>query len=104
MALTSWVPHPRHPLREAQPGLGAVPLLRVIPHFDRFVGWMPDLVGRYLARAPEGVTVLGVDEDTALVWADGRWTVQGRQQVWVLTREGRTGSAAGAELDLPAPG
>ena len=55
MSLTSWVPDLRHPLRDADPGLGVVPHLRVIPHFDRFVGWMPDLVGRYLARAPEGV-------------------------------------------------
>lgn len=104
MALTSWVPHPRHPLKPAEPGLGAAPRLRVIPHFDRFVGWMPDLVGRYLARAPEGHTVVGVDEDTALVWDDGRWTARGRQSVWVLTREGRTPYADGEALDLPDPG
>ena len=32
MALTSWVPDLRHPLRETDAGLGIVPSLRVIPH------------------------------------------------------------------------
>ena len=95
MSLTSWVPDIRHPLRTADPGLGVVPTLRVIPHFDRFVSWMPDLVGRYLAKAPAGVTVLGIDEDTALVGEGDAWMVHGRQSVWVLTREGRTPYSAG---------
>lgn len=95
IALTSWVPDIRHPMREAGPGLGVVPQLRVIPHFDRLVAWMPDLVGRYLAEAPAGVSVVGIDEDTALVGEDGTWTVHGRQSVWVLTSEGRTPYAAG---------
>jgi cyanophycinase len=95
MALTSWVPDIRHPMRDPHPGLGVVPQLRVIPHFDRFVGWMPDLVGRYLAKAPAGVTVLGIDEDTALVGDGSAWNVHGRQSVWVLTNEGRIPYRAG---------
>jgi cyanophycinase len=102
MALTSWVPDLRRPSRAAADGLGIVPHLRVIPHFDRFLGWMPDLVGRFLLRAPEGTDVVGIDEDTALIWDDGRWTVRGRQQVWLLRREGRTGFADGATVPLPA--
>lgn len=104
MALTSWVPDVRHPLHDADAGLGVVPRLRVIPHFDRFTSWLPDLVTRYLARSPEDVSVVGLDEDTALVWDDGRWTVRGRQSVWLLDRDGRQGFPAGAELDLPALG
>ena len=100
IALTGWVPDIRHPLRDPDPGLGAFPDLRVIPHFDRFVGWMPDLVGRYLAKAPEGVTVLGIDEDTAMVSDGGAWVVHGRQSVWVLTREGRTPYAAGEQVPV----
>ena len=102
MSLTGWVPDLRHPMRDADPGLGVVPGLRVIPHFDRFSAWMPDLVTRYLARSPEDVAVVGVDEDTALVHRDGAWTVQGRQSVWVLTSEGRTGFGAGEVLQLPS--
>ncbi len=101
IALTSWVPDIRHPLRDADPGLGVVPYVRVIPHFDRFLGWMPDLVGRYLAKAPEGVTVLGIDEDTALVREGDGWAVHGRQSVWLLTPDGRTPYPAGSPVPVP---
>ncbi|MBC7373444.1 MAG: Type 1 glutamine amidotransferase-like domain-containing protein [Frankiales bacterium] len=103
MALTSWVPDIRHPLRDADGGLGIVPGLRVIPHFDRFSAWLPDLVTRYLTPSADVVTVVGIDEDTALVWDDGRWVVQGRQSVWLLTPDGRSGHGPGEVLDLPGP-
>jgi cyanophycinase-like exopeptidase len=101
MALTSWVPSLRRPGLDPEQGLGLVPHLRVIPHFDRFERWMPDLAGRYLARAPEGTSVVGIDEETALVWHDGRWTVEGHRQVWVLRTDGRVAHPVGAVLDLP---
>lgn len=104
IALTSWVPDIRHPLSPSRDGLGVVPTLRVIPHFDRFLGWMPDLVDRFLLRAPEGTAVLGIDEDTALVWDDGVWTARGRQAVWLVGRDGREPFRDGAVLDLPDPG
>jgi len=100
MSLTSWVPDLRHPRRDADRGLGVVPRLRVIPHFDRFLGWLPDLVGRYLARSPDDVDVVGIDEDTALVWDDGAWTARGRQSVWVLTTDGRTAYSDGETVPL----
>lgn len=103
MALTSWVPSLRRPGLEPQDGLGLVPQLRVIPHFDRFERWMPDLVGRYLARSPAGTEVVGIDEDTALIWDDGRWTVHGQRQVWLLRTNGRSAHDVGTTLDLPAP-
>ncbi len=103
MALTSWVPDIRHPLRDADGGLGVVPGLRVIPHFDRFTAWLPDLVTRYLTPSPDVVTVVGIDEDTALVWDAGQWVVRGHQSVWLLTPDGRTEHGPGEVLDLPGP-
>ncbi len=103
MSLTSWVPDLRHPARSADPGLGIVPQVRVIPHFDRFPGWIPDLVSRYLMKVPDGTSVVGVDEDTAVLWDGTAWTVHGRQSAWLLTRDGRKGFAAGESVDLPAP-
>ena len=107
MSLTAHVPDIRHPIKGADPGLGVVPGLRVIPHFDRFLGWMPELVGRFLARAPEGTEVVGIDEDTALVWdhpdAPRSWTVHGRQSVWVLRTGGREPFGEGATVALPPP-
>ncbi|MCU1623160.1 MAG: cyanophycinase [Frankiales bacterium] len=97
MALTSWVPDLRHPTRGVDRGLGVVDL-RVIPHFDRISGWMPDLVGRYLTRATG--PVVGIDEDTALVRFDQDWVVHGRQSVWLLTSEGRAEHRAGDVLRI----
>jgi len=37
------------------------------------------------------------------VWQDGRWTVQGRQSVWLLTREGREEFGPGSVVDVPGP-
>ncbi len=102
MSLTSWVPDLRHPGRAVDPGLGVVPRVRVIPHFDRFLAWMPDLVSRYLLRAPAGTAVLGVDEDTAAVWDGAGWIVRGRQSAWLLTRDGREQFSAGQPVPLPA--
>jgi cyanophycinase-like exopeptidase len=104
MALTGQVPDIRHPFREAVPGLGAVPQLSVLPHFDRFAGRLPDVVLTRVSNPPPGVTSVGVDEDTALVggWRDDpdEWEVVGRQSVWVLTPDGREEHPAGSVLRL----
>ena len=100
MALCSTVPDIRHPLRGGEEGLAVVPRLSVIPHFDRMAARMPDFVLNAVTHAGPGVTVVGVDEETALVGGPDDWVVEGRQQVWVLTAQGREGHAAGARLTL----
>jgi cyanophycinase-like exopeptidase len=102
MALTDHVPDLRHPLRPAAPGLAVVPHLRVLPHFDRFAGRLPDVLLTRVVDTPPGVTVVGIDEDTALVGGPTEWDVVGRQSVWVLTGEGRTEHPAGSRLSTPA--
>jgi cyanophycinase-like exopeptidase len=101
MAMSDHVPDLRHPLRTAEQGLGVVPHLRVLPHFDRFAGRVPDLLLTRLVETPSGVTVLGVDEDTALVGGPYDWEVMGRQSVWVLGPDGRTEHPAGSRLHTP---
>ena len=101
MALTGWVPSIRRLTRPADPGLSLLPHLRVIPHFDKMAGWMPDLMTRVLLHAPEGVTVLGIDEDTAVVGGPVEWTVEGRQSVWVLGHGARREVPAGQPLVTP---
>lgn len=103
MAMTGWVPHVRALHRPADPGLGLLPHLRVIPHFDKMLGWAPDLVTRVLLHAPTGVTVLGIDEDTALVGGPYEWRVQGRQSVWTLGHGRRTEHPAGSLVSTPGP-
>lgn len=98
MALTSWVPSLRDPRQGPTDGLGLLPHLRVIPHFDAFAARAPDLLARLLLPDDPTVTVVGVDEDTALVGGPRDWTVQGRQSVWRLTRDGREQIPAGTAI------
>ena len=103
MAMGGRVAPIRTPWRSAPPGLGLVPGVEVLPHFDRFAGRMPDRLLDWLASAPDDVTVVGVDEDTATVWDGSGWTVRGRQSAWLLHREGREGFADGQPIPLPPP-
>lgn len=98
MALTSWVPSLRHPREGGTEGLGLLPHVRVIPHFDAFAARIPDLVTRFILPHEQGVTLLGIDEETALVGGISDWEVQGRQSVWQLTGEGRIEYPTGSSL------
>ena len=112
MAMSGSVPGIRKPWQDARPGLGVVPGVEVLPHFDKFAGWMPDLLVRRIAGAPAGVQVVGIDEDTALVgglggWpgggpaAGGSWRVSGRQSVWLLGPGRRVEHRPGSTVQLP---
>jgi cyanophycinase len=74
------------------PALGMAPGLAVMPHFDRISGFVgPDTFRAILDSAPAGVTLIGVDEDTALVALLGdasSWRVMGRQTVSVIAADG----------------
>ncbi len=71
------------------PALALLPYLTVIPHFDRLRSFTTAAQLRsMLSTRPDGVTVVGVDEDTALLQVDDRWQVQGRQGVTVFSGEG----------------
>ena len=100
MAMTSWVPSLRNPQETASEGLGWLSHLRVIPHFDYVERVAADALTRFLA-GPGEATLVGIDEETAMV-GDGRhWTVWGRQRVWVITPSGRTPTSAGGSLTTP---
>jgi len=67
------------PIRWA-PALGVLPEIAVIPHYDRFPETLSDI---FALRAPKGIAVLGIDEDTAVVSRDGVFEVQGRTGVTI---------------------
>lgn len=80
--------------------LGVAPGLAVMPHFDRLAGYVgPETFRAIVSSAPAGVTLVGVDEDTALV-RDGEpgWQVLGRQMVTVFRPEGPRVYAAGERV------
>jgi len=89
---------------EARPGLDVVPGLVVLPHFDRIEQWAPGIVARKLGRLADGETLVGIDEETALVTAGDGWRVEGRRHVWLFGPDGsRTPYPARATPPLPAP-
>ncbi len=101
MAMTSWVPSLRHPRQGGTNGLALLPHLRVIPHFDFFASKVPDLVTRFLLPHDPAITVIGIDEETALVGGPTQWTVQGRQSAWRLTSQGREELPPGTLVTTP---
>jgi cyanophycinase len=104
IALTSWVPSMRALDREPDPGLAIVPGLRVLPHFDKMLAWVPDLLSRAVMQLPAGTAVIGIDEETAIVDMTGAgrtWQVHGRQQAWVLADGSRHGFPAGSTVPTP---
>jgi len=67
MALGADIPNFRKQSEVGTPGLNILPTIRTIPHYNKFFGWIPDGAAKLMVRAPEGVSVIGVDEMTAAV-------------------------------------
>lgn len=101
MAFSAWVPSLRHPREGGTRGLGLLPHVRAIPHFDAFVSRIPDMMTRFLLPHDPAITVLGVDEETALVGGPSEWVVKGRSSVWRLTDSGRDQLVTGTTVSTP---
>jgi cyanophycinase len=114
MALTSGAPDnllptggaarraPRHP-RVAN-GLGLIGDLAVIPHFDQMERLRPGALEWFAAWQPAGTSLVGIEEETALVASGGTWRVEGSGAVWVLDAPARRRFAPGEEVPRPGPG
>ena len=68
------------------PGLAVAPGIEVIPHYDKMLGWLPDRVTAFVLRPDASTTLLGIDENTALVYTD-KWQRYGAGQIHVLRGE-----------------
>jgi cyanophycinase-like exopeptidase len=93
MVMGGYVPDIRHPKAGGTDGLGVVPELRVLPHFDRFSRMIPDFVMRPLITA--NALVVGIDEETALM-SDGpsdgglwEFRSRGRGSAWTIEHDRR---------------
>lgn len=64
-------------------GLGLLTGIEVIPHYDKMLGWLPDRVTAFIANTFSDATLLGIDENTALVHTDA-WRKFGRGNVHLL--------------------
>lgn len=103
MAMADWVPEWRPPGGAGHRGLGLLPHVRVLPHFDKMFGRMPDLMTRPFLKAPAGVSLVGVDEDTALVGGPEDFTVRGLRSAWLLGNGRRREYGAGSLIRLARP-
>ena len=65
------------------PGLALLPDIEVIPHYDKMLGWLPDRVAAFVARSVTSGTLIGIDENTALVLTDA-WRKFGHGNVHIL--------------------
>ena len=77
--------------RGAVPGLGLVPGIVVIPHFDEF----PMNLASLLVHVPKSSILAGVEGMTALVGRAGQWSVAGHGGVTIADGTTRTRYTAG---------
>jgi cyanophycinase-like exopeptidase len=97
MVLGTEVLDPRR--RRHERALGLLPHIRVLPHFDRMLGWVPDVLTRPFFR-DRSLHVVGIDEDTAIVGGPEKFEVHGRQSAWLLSQGKRREFPPGSELVL----
>ena len=69
----------------------------VVPHYD---AWPEPLSALIALQAPRGCTVLGIDEETAVIGRDGAWQVHGKARVTVWRGRRRERFRAGEAFRL----
>lgn len=86
--------------RRPHDALGVVPNTAVLPHYDTFGHKWVESAERELP----GTTLLGIDERTAAIWRDGRWSAAGPGEVTII-KNGETKSfRSGSQIEgLAAP-
>lgn len=83
-------------------GLSLLPMIQTIPHYDHFLGWLPDRVSAAIMRVEEGRNLIGIDENTAMVRdsANSPWRVWGEGKVHLLKSSATHSFVAGEEIIL----
>lgn len=78
---------------------GIVPATFILPHFDAIPDLWKPVVNALTKRLTENESMLGIDEETALIGTiGGAWTVHGRQTVTRFTRKGKQVYKVGEEV------
>lgn len=90
----------RDPPVEWEPGLGLVPSIIMIPHFDRMQLYRLHYL---MEHVPEGLILVGVDEHTVAIGGTDGWEVMGRGKVHVFTPDGETVFGAGDRIPTLPP-
>lgn len=96
MAIANHIPELRSFSRTTTLGLGVLPNIRVLPHFDRM---FMNIFSRI--KHDKDITILGIDENTALVGGLSEWEVQGQGSVWVFSEGQKQQFKTGEKVQLP---
>jgi cyanophycinase len=99
MAIANHIPSIRSISKQTTSGLGILPNIRVLPHFDRMFAKIGATILHYL-QEPKDLTVVGIDEETALVGGLTQWEVQGNKSVWIFKNGEKTQYFAGDKITL----
>ena len=101
MAMGPDIPNFRRMKEEGEKGFGLLPSIRTIPHYNKFFKWIPDAAAQLFLKAPNGVCVVGIDEDTAMETTDLKnWQVYGVAGVHILSGAQSAKYLAGDSFDL----
>lgn len=95
MAIANHIPAIRNLGKEVTPGLAILSNVRVLPHFDRMFMSTFNRISHH-----ESMTVLGIDENTALVGGLNQWEVKGLGSVWVFKDGNKKQYFAGEQIEL----
>lgn len=106
MALGAWTlirdRMPGDERRRYAPALGLVPRVAVVPHLDAFGRRWID--GAIEAMPQPDAVLVGLEERTAAVWAQGVWRAFGPGAVEVITASARTAYRSGDVVEgIPEP-
>lgn len=105
MVLGASVPDVDAPGLDLHPGLGVLPGVLVMPHFDQLESYQPGTTALVQSKLGSGLAGLGIDEHTALIGSPGgEWRVMGPGRAHTLGRDAITSFAAGETVRLPAGG
>lgn len=105
MAMGPDIPHFRKMKAEGELGFDVLPHIRTIPHYNKFFGWIPDAAAQKFLRAPEGVSVIGIDEITAITSDDLlKWKVWGVGKAHLLNASNANSYSHDEEFVIPYQG
>jgi cyanophycinase len=91
----------RSPGRMSAEGLGYVTQARFAPHWDVVDGWFPGARALIEASVPDGLSLVGLDETTAMVGDGTTWHVIGRGGVHVFRAGSWVTFSSGDRFELP---
>ena len=92
---------PSFRLMGTQEGFGILSAEFIMPHFDAIPAVWKPMIFALQKQLKEGQRMIGVDEDTALIGSlDGKWTVMGKSNVQVFSRNAKNKYRSGEAVPL----